>query len=27
VREALQDIRAQTRHLRLFGSYPAEEHE
>ena len=26
VREALQDIRARTRHLRLFGSYPAEEH-
>lgn len=25
VREALHDIRAQTRHLRLFGSYPAEE--
>lgn len=27
VREALREIRAQTRHLRLFGSYPAEEHE
>lgn len=27
VREALHDIRAQTRHLRLFGSYPAEERE
>jgi len=26
VREALHDIRARTRHLRLFGSYPAEEH-
>ena len=27
VREALNDIRAQTRQLRLFGSYPAEERE
>jgi len=27
VREALNEIRAQTRHLRLFGSYPAEERE
>jgi len=27
VREALSEIRAQTRHLRLFGSYPAEERE
>ncbi len=27
VREALQDLRARTRHLRLFGSYPAEERE
>jgi prephenate dehydratase len=27
VRETLQEIRAKTRHLRLFGSYPAEERE
>jgi prephenate dehydratase len=27
VRDALREIRAQTRHLRLFGSYPAEERE
>lgn len=27
VREALQEIRRQTRHVRLFGSYPAEERE
>ena len=27
VREALADIRARTRQLRVFGSYPAEEHE
>jgi prephenate dehydratase len=27
VREALHDLRGRTRHLRLFGSYPAEERE
>jgi chorismate mutase/prephenate dehydratase len=27
VREALHDLREQTRHLRLFGSYPAEDQE